>query len=114
MTSPLYCDHDSSDEALVRQLQLALVDVLTAEEAGNRRLSDPEQIEFAASVGRVIYTANKRDYARLHTEWISTGRRHAGIILRTEQKADVGRQLRALFAVLAAHPDGLSDMLIWV
>ncbi|MEX0784643.1 MAG: DUF5615 family PIN-like protein [Dehalococcoidia bacterium] len=115
MTPPaLYCDHDSSDEALVEQLRLALVDVLTAHEAHNRHLSDPEQLEFAAREGRAVYTANKGDFARLHTEWASAGRQHAGIIIRRNQLADVGSQLRALMTMLELHPEGLANLILWV
>lgn len=112
--SPLYCDHDSSDEDLVAQLRSLGIDVVTALEANNRYATDLEQLEFATLHGRAIYTANKGHFANLHAEWMREGRHHAGILVRRNQKADVGTQLRSLSAVFEAYRDGLVDMLLWV
>ncbi len=70
--------------------------MLTAFEAGRREISDEEQLEFAASRGRAIYTSNVEDFARLHRGWLANGRHHAGIIVLTDQRTDVGIQIRAL------------------
>jgi hypothetical protein len=42
---------------------------------------DEDQLTFATQRGRVFFTHNRRDFARLHKEIISKGRSHAGIIL---------------------------------
>ncbi len=44
-------------------------------------LSDPEVLELAAAEGRVLVTANIRDFEPLLREWAGEGRPHAGVIL---------------------------------
>ena len=44
-------------------------------------LSDPEVLELAAAEGRVLVTANIRDFEPLLREWADEGRSHAGVIL---------------------------------
>ena len=44
-------------------------------------LSDPEVLELAAAEGRVLVTANVRDFEPLLREWAGKGRLHAGVIL---------------------------------
>lgn len=76
----LYLDED------VRPLLAAVLrdrgyDVLTTAEAGMIGRSDAEQLDFATSQGRVLFTHNVRDYMRLSQEYSRTGRSHAGLIL---------------------------------
>lgn len=44
-------------------------------------LSDPEVLELAAAEGRVLVTANIRDFEPLLREWAGESRSHAGVIL---------------------------------
>lgn len=44
-------------------------------------LSDPEVLELAAVEGRVLVTANIRDFEPLLREWAGESRSHAGVIL---------------------------------
>jgi len=44
-------------------------------------LSDPQVLELAAVEGRVLVTANIRDFEPLLREWAGEGRPHAGVIL---------------------------------
>ncbi len=44
-------------------------------------LSDPEVLELGATEGRVLVTANIRDFEPLLREWGGEGRSHAGVIL---------------------------------
>lgn len=44
-------------------------------------LSDPEVLDLAASEGRVLVTANIRDFEPLLREWAGEGRPHPGAIL---------------------------------
>lgn len=43
--------------------------------------TDEEQLQFAATENRAIVTFNIRHFARLHWDWTSRGRNHAGIIV---------------------------------
>jgi nucleoside-diphosphate-sugar epimerase len=44
-------------------------------------LSDPEVLELAAAEGRVLVTANIRDFEPLLREWAGESHSHAGVIL---------------------------------
>jgi hypothetical protein len=64
--------------------------------------SDEAHLEYAARHGRVICSFNVADFARLHGEWLSLGRNHAGILLVQQlRRYSVGTQLRALLRLSA-------------
>lgn len=44
-------------------------------------LADPDVLELAAAEGRVLVTANIRDFEPLLREWAGEGMAHAGVIL---------------------------------
>jgi Domain of unknown function (DUF5615) len=44
-------------------------------------LSDPEVLQLGAAEGRVLVTANIRDFEPLLREWAGEGRSNAGVIL---------------------------------
>ncbi|MDX2230062.1 MAG: DUF5615 family PIN-like protein [Leptolyngbyaceae cyanobacterium bins.349] len=52
----LYLDEDSMDKALVNALKARGVDVITAGDAGMMGCSDEAHLDFATSVGRILYT----------------------------------------------------------
>lgn len=57
-------------------------DVLTSHEAGkaNQRIPDDEVLAFAADMGRILLTLNRRDFIELHTQ----SNQHAGIVVCTQ------------------------------
>jgi hypothetical protein len=77
----LYFDEDSMSRGLVRALRARGMDVVTALEAEMIERTDADHLEYAARQGRVLCTFNVGDFYGLHTEWISKGRQHAGIVL---------------------------------
>src|SRR6266571_8813664 len=100
------------DHSLVRALRSHGVDVLTVAEAGRTQLSDGEQLMFAASEGRTLYTSNVGDFARLHRRWLDEERHHAGLIVLVDQLTDIGVQLRALLHICQAlDPTEMEDRL---
>lgn len=108
----LYLDEDSLSRALVQALRRAGFDVLTAAEAGRRGLPDEDQLTFAASENRAVYSSNRADFARLHTVWLETRRHHAGIILLRNQQTGIGVQVSALVRLSESVGDvGLGDRL---
>lgn len=44
-------------------------------------LSDPEVLELAAAEGRILVTANIRDFEPILREWAGESHSHAGVIL---------------------------------
>ena len=58
----LYFDEDSMSQSLAMALRSRGIDVLTAHEAGTLEASDEEQLRFATSEGRAVYSFNVRDF----------------------------------------------------
>jgi len=97
----LYVDVDASEHAVVKALRQRGIDVLTATETCHEQLTDDRHLEFAASVGRPIYSLNARDFARLHAEYLTSGRSHAGIIVIPRQRYGTGEKVRRISDLLA-------------
>jgi hypothetical protein len=96
----LFVDEDAMAQALVTGLRARGVDVLTVGEEARTKLEDDEQLEFATSLGRVLYTFNTSDFYRLHTEWLTQGKAHAGIAFAPQQRYAVGEQIRRLLKLM--------------
>lgn len=96
----LYIDEDSMDGDLVAALRARGVDVITAADAGMLGYSDPEQLEYATSQGRVLYSFNRGDFYCLHTNYLTEGRTHGGIILAPQQRYSIGTQLRQILELI--------------
>ena len=97
----LYFDEDAMHSRLVTALRARGVTVVTVIDAGRTAVSDEEQLIFATERGCVLYTFNVSDFYRLHTEWLATGREHAGVILAPQQRFSVGEQLRRILRLRA-------------
>lgn len=105
-TIRLYVDEDSVRHAFVQGLQARAVDVTTVQDAGTVGWLDEDQLRWATSEQRVLYSFNMRDFYRLHSEFLTRGESHAGIILAVQQRHSVGDQIRGflrLHAALAAE-----------
>jgi predicted nuclease of predicted toxin-antitoxin system len=50
-------------------------------EPEHEALSDPRVLELATAEGRILVTANIRDFEPLLREWAGEGRSHTGVIL---------------------------------
>ena len=101
MTIRWYLDEDSMDKALVQALRARGVDVMTALEAGMTERDDQEHLDFATAQGRVLYSFNVGDFARLHTAYLTADKSHAGIVLSQQQQYAVGEQMRRLLRLIA-------------
>lgn len=95
-----------TDEHVGRSVVVALrrrgVDVLTVPEAGMRGAADIEHLEFAASLGRALFTQDD-DFLRLHGQ----GLRHSGIVY-AHQRTSIGEIVRGL--MLIYHVMSSADM----
>ncbi len=98
----IYIDEDAERRGLVNALRSRGVTVLTALEAGLTGTPDEQQLAHATERDCVLYSHNASDFYRLHTEWVSTGREHAGMILVPQQRFSVGEQLRRILRIRAA------------
>jgi hypothetical protein len=97
----IYVDEDAMDSDLVAALRARDVTVITALDAGFTEKPDEEQLAFATAHECVLYTFNVSDFHRLHTQWISAGREHAGMILAPQQRFSIGEQLRRILYLRA-------------
>jgi predicted nuclease of predicted toxin-antitoxin system len=96
----LYVDEDASESAVVIGLRARGVDLVTTSEAGRLGATDEEQLAYAATEDRAIYTFNTSDFARLHREFLERGRAHAGIIVIPEQRYSTGEKIRRVAALV--------------
>lgn len=92
----LYIDEDAMARALVNGLRARGIDVVTVLDAGMKGRDDPDQLEYAALHGRAIYTFNVGHFCQLHTDYLTQGKDHAGIIVTPRQRYSIGEQLRKL------------------
>lgn len=98
----IYIDEDAVRKGLVIALRSRGVTVLTALEAGLTGSPDEQQLAHAAELECVLYSHNASDFFRLHTEWVSAGREHVGMILAPQQRFSIGEQLRRILRIRAA------------
>jgi len=84
------------------------------------QLSDEQVLAAARQERRAIVTSNVRDFRPLAAQAVLEGKSHFGLVLMPpgyrRRRKDVGRIVRALEAVLEAHPtaDGLQDQEVWL
>ena len=93
----IYTDADIHG-GLAAQIRLRGFDAISAYEAGNAELSDPDQLTYAANQRRAILTCNAKDFAPLSKTWWQTGRKHYGIIV--SEQLPLGEMLRRMLRLL--------------
>ncbi len=98
----LYLDEDSQRKVLVQALRQHGIDVLTSSEANQNSKSDADQLAFAASRGRTVFTYNVGDFIVLHTEYINEGKNHAGIIIGDQGRFGIGEEIRRILRIIEA------------
>jgi hypothetical protein len=88
-------------------------DILTTIEAGRTGSTDEDQLFFAASQGRSIFTFNRGHFAELHSRILAEGKHHFGIIV--SRQLNVGAVVRMVSAFLSSRrSDDLKDQLFWI
>ena len=99
-------------QALVQAMRARGLDVTTAleEEMISRR--DEEHLDYATPQGRVLFSFNRGDFFRLHTQYLAQGKSHTGIILANQQQYSIGEQMRRMLRLAAAK--SAEDMRNWV
>jgi hypothetical protein len=76
------------------QLRSAGYDAISIPEAGRLGETDESQLFWTAQQDRTIVTFNVSDFARLHHEWMTQGKQHAGIVV--SQQRPIGDVLSRL------------------
>jgi hypothetical protein len=106
----LYLDEDAQRTSLVRALRARQIDLLTANEAGKIGISDAEQLAFAVSHRRTVFTFNRGDFVRLHTEYLQRGQHHWGVIV--SDQLEISTVIRRLLRLLDGRT--AEDMQDWL
>lgn len=99
----LYVDEDAMAHRLAQELRMRGIDVSTALEEGMIERDDIDHLEYASRKGRTLYSFNVGDYYQLHTEFLTHGKDHTGIILAQQQRYSIGEQLRRLLRIIAVR-----------
>ena len=108
----LYLDEDVS-VVVAAILRARGFDVATARDAVQLGRSDSAQLDFAATAGRTFFTHNRVDFERLHREWLTGQRAHAGIIIaRRRLPRELAARVGQLLTRLA--PEDLKNQLFYV
>lgn len=97
----IYLDEDSMDSDLVDALRSREVTVVTTLEASLKEAPDDRQLAYATNQACVIYTHNAGHFFRLHTEWLTAGRAHAGIIICPQKQFSIGEEARRILRIRA-------------
>jgi len=63
--------------------------------------SDPDHLDYATSLDRVLYSFNIGDYCQIHADYLGIDKPHAGIILASQQRFGIGEQMRRLLRIIA-------------
>jgi hypothetical protein len=80
MLRPIYLD-ECVNVDVVDPVRNRGVSITTASEQRTLGFDDESQLLFATRRGFILVTHNQRHFYRLHAEFLSQGRSHAGIIL---------------------------------
>lgn len=94
----LYLDEDVHKK-VAPALRIKGYDVVSAHEVKNWGLSGIQQLEYAVSNGRSIFTFNCGDFIRLHNKYLESKKRHFGILLSKQvpQKKVIGCLISFLY-----------------
>lgn len=99
----LYFDADAMQRGMVHGLRARAVDAMTAHKAKMAGATDEEQLEFARREGRVLFSFNASDFFRIHTEWLTHGKSHSGIILAPQQQYTIGERIRRILKLVSVR-----------
>jgi hypothetical protein len=94
-----YFDEDSADRALIDSLRARGLEVSASMESGLFGADDEAQLSWCAQNGFVLVSHNVSDFYRLHSEFLTQGKLHQGIILMRQQSLGIGEKLRRLVRI---------------
>jgi len=80
----LFIDEDVHDK-LAGILRSYGIDAISARESGRKGLSDKEQLNYAISQKRALFSFNIADYEKLAIEFFHDKKEHFGIILSPQR-----------------------------
>lgn len=112
MKIKLYLNENLSPE-LAKRLGANDYDVISSHEAAMDSENDESQMQYAVLESRAIVTINKKDFIAIHSDYITKGIEHFGIILSTDEDHwIIYRRLLKLLTTLTAEE--INNQLIWL
>lgn len=118
MSEPIrfYLDEDSMRASIIRALRARNIDVVTTYEAGLIGHSDAENLAYATTHRRTLFSFNRGDFVKLHTQYLTNNDHHAGIIVSDQLETGViVRRLLKLYHARSAEAmkDWLEFLSTW-
>jgi len=109
----LYFDEDVSAK-VIASLKNRGFDVSSAQDAGLLGKTDEEQLRKAILDGRVLVTHNKKHFIALHEKYISSGKKHYGIIVATRRR-DYTETIKSLLHLInTTTPEDMENHLRFI
>jgi hypothetical protein len=113
VTIALYMDHQVPI-AITRGLRQRGVDVITAEEVGTAAFLDPELLDHALTLNRVIFTEDV-DFLREAARRQQTGEAFAGVIYVHQLALSLGKRINDLEIVAKVYdPVDLANQVLYL
>ncbi len=66
---------------LVHLLSVDGIEAFHTVDVGNRGVSDQDQLEYAAELGFILVSHNRKHFRQLHARWLQEKRFHSGILV---------------------------------
>ncbi|MBI5676510.1 MAG: DUF5615 family PIN-like protein [Nitrospirae bacterium] len=108
----LYLDEDVHKKVALA-LRLKGYDVISAHEIMKQSITDYQQLDYAVSEERTIFTFNIGDFQKLHRRYADSGKNHYGILL--SKQIPLGETLNRLTKFLFTHTRGeLKNNVFWI
>src|SRR5262249_5926512 len=109
----LYMDHHVRKE-VTDGLRLRGVEVLTAEEDVTKRLSDPDLLDRATDLGRVLFTQDK-DLLKEGAQRQQSGLAFSGVIYAHQERLTIGQCISELEVLcMAGEPGDFADLVTYL
>lgn len=106
----IFFDEDVSAN-IVANLRQRGFDVSSARDAMRLQLSDDQQLAFAASEKRVIFTHNRLDFEDLHHRYVESDVVHYGIIIAKRRQSDSLVVSKLLELIDSTSPEQMMNQL---
>jgi hypothetical protein len=100
-----YFDEDSAEHRLIAALRSHAINVVTALDEGMQARDDESHLRLASAQGRILVSANTRDFASLHRTWLEQGWSHSGILIIPQQRYSTGEIVRRILRVVSSRAD---------
>ena len=105
-----YFDEDSAQHRLIAALRSHAIDVTTSLDSGMNARDDESHLILASEQGRILVSANARDFASLHREWLEHSRSHFGILIIPQQRYSTGEIVRRILRLTSSGFDTVSGL----